>query len=165
MELNENARIDTSQIDDQRSTGGGGGGGLGGLPIGGGGVTGFIVSLVLAVVGGYFGINQIGGSGEPQAGDHTALSQQCTQPDRLEQLDCRNALYVNSIQDYWVETLPQSFGEPYKPSRTVFFSNAVSTRCGNADSGVGPFYCPADDRVYIDLTFYRTLAEQLGAPG
>jgi predicted metalloprotease len=164
MELNENARIDTSQIDDQRSAGGGGGG-LGGLPIGGGGIAGVVVTLLLALVGGYFGVNQIGGGGTPQTGDNTTLSQQCSQEDRLKQLDCRNVLYVNSIQDYWVEALPQSFGTSYKPSRTVFFSNAVSTRCGNADSGVGPFYCPADDRVYIDLTFYRTLADQLGAPG
>jgi predicted metalloprotease len=47
----------------------------------------------------------------------------------------------------------------------VFFSNAVQTGCGNADSGTGPFYCPADDKVYIDLTFYKLLADQLGAPG
>jgi uncharacterized protein len=166
MELNENARVDTSQIDDRRSSGGGGGGGLGGLPIGGGGITGVIITLLLAVVGGYFGINQIGGDGGvAQSGDNTSLSQQCSQPDATEQLDCRNVLFVNSIQDYWVEAMPQAFGDPYKPARTVFFANAVRTACGNADSGVGPFYCPADDRVYIDLTFYRLLADQLGAPG
>ena len=165
MELNENARIDTSQIDDRRGSGGGGGG-IGGLPIGGGGVTGVIVTLLLAVVGGYFGINQIGGDGAgPQTGDNTTLSQQCSQPGALDQLDCRNTLYVNSIQDYWVEAMPQHFGDPYQPARTVYFSRAVSTACGNADSGVGPFYCPGDDLVYIDLTFYRQLADQLGAPG
>ena len=165
MELNENARIDTSQIDDERGSGGGGGG-FGGLPIGGGGITGIIVTLLLAVVGGYFGINQIGGGGgAPQTGDNTSLAQQCSQPDATEQLDCRNVLYVNSIQDYWVEAYPRYFGDSYSPARTVFFGNRVNTACGAADSGVGPFYCPADDRVYIDLTFYRVLAEQLGAPG
>jgi hypothetical protein len=165
MELNENARIDTSQIDDQRGSGGGGGG-IGGLPIGGGGITGVVVTLLLAVVGGYFGINQIGGgTGGTQTGDNTTLSQQCSQPDAVQQLDCRNALYVNSIQDYWVDAMPRYFGEPYQPAKTVFFSQAVRTACGNADSGVGPFYCPGDDRVYIDLTFYRQLADQLGAPG
>ena len=166
MELNENARVDTSQIDDQRGSGGGGGGGIGGLPIGGGGITGIIISLLLAVVGGYFGVNQIsGGGGEPQTGDNTSLSQECSQPDATEKLDCRNALYVNSIQDYWVEAMPEAFGDPYKPAKTVFFANRVSTACGAADSGVGPFYCPGDDRVYIDLTFYKQLADQLGAPG
>jgi len=166
MELNENARIDTSQIDDQRSSGGGGGG-IGGLPIGGGGITGVIITLLLAAVGGFFGINQIGGDsgGAPQTGDNTSLAQQCSQPDALEQLDCRNTLYVNSIQDYWVDSYPRYFDGSYQPARTVFFSNAVRTGCGSADSGVGPFYCPADDRVYIDLSFYRLLANQLGAPG
>jgi hypothetical protein len=72
---------------------------------------------------------------------------------------------VNSIQDYWAEALPASFGDAYKPAKTVLFANRVSTGCGSADSGVGPFYCPADDRVYIDLSFYDVLAQQLGAPG
>jgi predicted metalloprotease len=166
MELNENARIDTSQIDDQRSSGGGGGG-IGGLPIGGGGLTGIIVTVLIAVVGGFFGINTLTGGegGAPQTGDNTSLTQKCSQENAEEQLDCRNVLYVNSIQDYWVEALPASFGEPYKASKTVLFSQRVSTGCGSADSGVGPFYCPADDRVYIDLTFYDVLAKQLGAPG
>jgi len=165
MELNENARIDTSQIDDERSSGGGGGG-IGGLPIGGGGLTGIVVTLLIAIVGGYFGINTLtGDGGSTQTGDNTALAQKCAQPKALDQLDCRNTLYVNSIQDYWVEALPATFGDPYKPAKTVFFAKAVRTGCGNADSGVGPFYCPADDRVYIDLTFYKLLADQLGAPG
>jgi uncharacterized protein len=165
MELNENARIDTSQIDDERSAGGGGGG-IGGLPIGGGGLTGIIVTLLLAVVGGYFGINSLGGGGsQPQTGDNTSLQQECSQSDAIKQLDCRNVLFVNSIQAFWTDELPKAFGETYKPAKTVFFANRVSTGCGAADSGTGPFYCPSDDRVYIDLTFYRLLADQLGAPG
>jgi len=165
MELNENAQIDTSQIDDER--GSGGGGGFGGLPIGGGGLAGIVITVLLALVGGYFGINMVGGSdtGSSQSGDNTNLSQKCKQSDALKQLDCRNALYVNSIQAFWTDELPKSFGEQYKPAKTDFFSNAVPTGCGNADSGVGPFYCPADDKVYIDLTFYKLLADQLGAPG
>ncbi|MFI5492176.1 neutral zinc metallopeptidase [Actinoplanes sp. NPDC051859] len=166
MELNENARIDTSQIDDQRSSSGGGGG-LGGLPIGGGSLTGIIITVVIALVGGYFGINTLGGDsgGTPQRGDNTSLQQKCSQADALKQLECRNTLFVNSIQDYWVEAYPTEFGKAYQPATTVFFNNAVRTKCGAADSGVGPFYCPADDRVYIDLKFYNVLAEQLGAPG
>jgi predicted metalloprotease len=164
MELNENANIDTSQIEDER--GSGGGGGIGGLPIGGGGLTGIIITVLLALVGGYFGINTLGGSdNEPQTGDNTSLQQKCSQSGKLEQLDCRNALYVNSIQAFWRDELPQSFGEQYRPAKTVFFANRVRTGCGLADSGTGPFYCPTDDRVYIDLTFYRLLADQLGAPG
>jgi predicted metalloprotease len=165
MELNENAKVDTSQIDDVRGSGGGGGG-IGGLPIGGGGLVGIIITVLLALVGGGIGLNQMGGSdsGAP-SGDNTSLAQECSQSDAIKQLDCRNVLYVNSIQAYWTTELPQSFGDQYKPSKTVFFSNRVTTGCGAADSGTGPFYCPSDDRVYIDLTFYKLLADQLGAPG
>ena len=166
MELNENANVDTSQVDDVRGSGGGGGG-FGGLPIGGGGLTGIIVTVLIALVGGFFGINQLGGSGDSstQTGDNTSLSQECSQSDKLKQLDCRNVLYVNSIQAFWTAELPKSYGDQYKPSKTVFFSDRVTTGCGAADSGTGPFYCPSDDRVYIDLTFYKLLADQLGAPG
>ncbi|MFG3699023.1 neutral zinc metallopeptidase [Micromonospora sp. NPDC047620] len=167
MELNENARIDTSQVDDRR--GSGGGGGLGGIPIpiggGRGGIVGLVIAVLVALVGGGFGLNAAtNGGGDPQ-GDNTSLEQKCSADDALQQLDCRNALYVNSIQAYWQKALPEAFGEQYRPSRTVFFSQGVNTACGQADSGVGPFYCPADDLVYIDLTFYRVLAQQLGASG
>lgn len=169
MELNENANIDTSQVDDVRG-GGGGGGGLGGMLPGGGGLIGIIIAVVVALAGGGTALSQMGGDdgtspGAGSADRNAALQAKCDQPGKLEQLDCRNALYVNSIQDYWVDALPRSFGEQYTPSQTTFFSQRVNTRCGAADSGVGPFYCPADDRVYIDLTFYRVLAEQLGAQG
>lgn len=166
MELNENARIDTSQVDDRR--GSGGGGGLGGIPIptggGRGGLVGIIVAVLIALVGGGFGLNAATNGGDEQ-GDNTSLEQKCSADDALQQLDCRNTLYVNSIQAYWRTALPEAFGEQYRPSRTVFFSRGVNTACGPADSGVGPFYCPADDLVYIDLTFYQVLAQQLGASG
>jgi hypothetical protein len=166
MELNENADIDTSQVEDQRGSGGGGGG-FGGLPIpiGGGGIVGLIIFVILAIAGGYFGINNLGG-GSGSSGDNGNLQQECAdKSSALKQLDCRNVLYVNSIQAFWKEAEPQYFGKQYQPANTVFFSDRVSTGCGAADSGTGPFYCPADDKVYIDLTFYQLLAKQLGAPG
>lgn len=168
MELNENARIDTSQVDDRRGSGGGGGMGIP-IPMGGGGRGGLvslIIAVLVALVGGGFGLNAMtGGDGGSSQGDNTSLEQKCSAQDALQQLDCRNTLYVNSIQAYWRTALPEVFGDQYQPSKTVFFSQAVSTGCGQADSGVGPFYCPADDLVYIDLTFYRLLADQLGAEG
>jgi predicted metalloprotease len=176
MELNENADLDTSQIDDQRgvSGGGGGGGGLGGLPIPipvGGGRLGLIVTVVVVLgtllLGGTVGRNVLGGGGGGQQGDNTQLAQACgsANPDRLQRTDCRNVLYVNSIQEFWQTELPQVSQVAYQPARTVFFSQAVNTGCGQADSGVGPFYCPPDDRVYIDLTFYNELATRFGAKG
>ena len=162
MELNENADIDTSQVEDRRGSGGGGGG-LGGLPIGGGGLVGVIVTIVLALVGGYFGINQIGGGSD--TGDNTNITQTCEQDNATQQLECRNVLYINSIQAYWTKATPEYFNKQYEPATTVIFSQRVNTACGAADSGVGPFYCPGDNKVYIDLTFYDVLAKQLGAPG
>ncbi|MEE6256901.1 KPN_02809 family neutral zinc metallopeptidase [Plantactinospora sonchi] len=164
MELNENADIDTSQVEDRR----GSGGGLGGLPIpisGGGGLIGLIVTVVAVLVGGGFGLNALTGDGDQSGGDNAAIEQRCDAQDALRQLDCRNTLYVNSIQAYWERAMPQHFGRPYQESDTVFFEQAVNSGCGQADSGVGPFYCPLDDKVYLDLSFYRVLAEQLGAPG
>nr|WP_296072619.1 neutral zinc metallopeptidase [uncultured Actinoplanes sp.] len=166
MELNENADIDTSQVEDQRGSGGGGGG-FGGLPIpiGGGGIVGLIITVVLLAVGGYFGVNQLGGNDSAQS-DNGNIQQECSDKSKaLDQLDCRNVLYVNSIQAYWKQAEPQYFNKQYQPAKTVLFSNRVNTGCGAADSGVGPFYCPADNKVYIDLTFYQVLAQQLGAPG
>lgn len=166
MELNENAEIDTSQVEDGR--GSGGGGGFGGLPIpiGGGGLTGIVITVILLVVGGYFGVNNLGGgSGSSGSGDNTKITESCKQTEATKLMECRNVLYVNSIQAYWAAELPKAFGKKYEKSVTYIFSNRVTTGCGAADSGVGPFYCPADDKVYIDLTFYQQLAKELGAPG
>lgn len=163
MELNERADVDTSQIEDRRgSGGGGGGGGRFPIPTSGGGIVGLIVTLIAVLVGGGFGVNAIT-SDEPA--DNGAIQQRCDAADKLELLDCRNTLYVNSIQAWWTKRLPESFGEQYQPAPTVFFDQSVNTGCGAADSGVGPFYCPADHKVYIDLTFYQVLADQLGAKG
>src|SRR5919107_1606721 len=65
-----------------------------------------------------------GSSGGTQTGDNTSLSQECSQSDAIKQLDCRNVLYVNSIQNYWAKAMPRYFnGGAYKPAKTVFFSN------------------------------------------
>ena len=166
MELNDGAQIDTSQVEDQRGSGGGGGGF--GLPIpGGGGLVGLVIAVLVALVGGGFGLNAMtnGGDSGGAPADNRGIEQRCSADDALRQLDCRNTLYVNSIQAYWKAALPRSFGEQYSSAKTVLFSQVVNTGCGQADSGVGPFYCPSDDRVYLDLTFYQQLANEFGAPG
>jgi predicted metalloprotease len=114
------------------------------------------------VIGGAVGGNQfLGGDGQPGA-DVECPAGSAQDPANIK---CRNALYVNSIQDYWQDALPQVFGTPYQLSDTVFFDQAVTTACGTADSGVGPFYCPADDQIYIDVTFWNELATRFGADG
>lgn len=165
MELNKDADIDTSQVTDARGSGGGlGGGGLGGIPIPvGGGIVGTLLVIGLVVLGSVLG-PRLYGDGDQGNGN---LAQQCSSanPDRLNETECRNTLYVNSIQNYWRQALPETFGKQYQMTDTVFFSQAVSTGCGQADSGVGPFYCPNDGQVYIDLSFYDELASRFGAKG
>ena len=161
MTLNPNAQVDTSQV--QNAGRGGGGGGLRGIPIpmgGGGGIVGLIV-LALLVAGGLVGGNQLFGEGEPGA-DVECPSGSVEDPANIM---CRNALYVNSIQQYWQTALPQAMGTPYQATDTVFFDQAVTTACGTADSGVGPFYCPEDDQIYIDVSFWNELATRFGADG
>ena len=169
MALNDNAQIDTSQVEDRR--GSGGGGGLGGISLGGGGGRGGIVGLIIGVIvllagGGYAGTQLLGGGGGGQS-DTGNLDKTCStaNPNRLQQTDCRNALYVNSIQNFWQTELPQVFGKPYQPADTVFFARQTSTGCGAADAGMGPFYCPADKKVFIDLSFYDELTNRFGAKG
>lgn len=167
MELNENAQVDTSQVDDRRGSGGGGGMGIP-IPTGGGrgGIVGIIIAVLVALVGGGFGLSQLGGGGGgDQPADNSSLSAECAAPDATKKQDCRNVLYVNSIQAYWKTAMPEAFGQQYQTAKTEFFSNNVNTGCGQADSGVGPFYCPQDKLVYIDLTFYDTLKSEFGVKG
>ncbi|GAB4104271.1 neutral zinc metallopeptidase [Micromonospora taraxaci] len=168
MELNEQAELDTSQAKDL-GRGGGGGGGIG-IPIPGGGgrggIIGIVVAVLIALLGGGFGLNAMTNGDEGgQAGDD--LDQVCStaNPDRLQDERCRNLLYVNSIQGYWQKAYPELGNGKYEPTITNFFQEAVNTGCGQADSGVGPFYCPADQKVYIDLSFYDELATRFGAKG
>jgi uncharacterized protein len=71
---------------------------------------------------------------------------------------------VADTEDTWSQLLPQ-LGRPYEPPRLVLFSDAVASACGTASSAVGPFYCPLDSRVYLDLTFFRDLDQRFDAPG
>ena len=169
MGINDDADLDTGQVQDLRGSGGGTGP-LGRLPGGGftagGGIVGLIVVVVLGILGGtgHLGL----GDDTDQRSAGSSLRQSCSadNPDRFRRTDCRNVLYVNSVQAYWRTALPASFNTRYDAAPTRFFSQVVRTGCGQADSGVGPFYCPADHAVYIDLSFYDQLAgPQFGAPG
>jgi uncharacterized protein len=165
MEINQNAEVDASQIDDARGRGGGlgGGGGLGRIPIptSRGGIVTTVIAVLLALAGGGFGISQLGGGG----GGNEIATGCATGSAAHNDTDCRNALYVESVQAFWKTEFPQVYGKPYTQSKTQFFSGRTQTGCGPADSGVGPFYCPEDNVVYIDLAFYDELASRFGAKG
>jgi predicted metalloprotease len=145
---------------------GGRGGGV--LAAGGGGLglIAVVVVLLLNVLGG--GVSTPGlvddGAGGT-SGDPAALAQACrTGADADARADCRIVGVVNSVQDLWPTEFARVGGR-YEPTNTVFFSGQVSTACGRATSDVGPFYCPADATVYIDLGFYDELRSRFGAAG
>ncbi len=130
----------------------------GGLAVGGGGVVGVVVLLFSLLTGVDPSALQLGLGGD---GPERDLSAECVDgEDANQRSDCRIVGVINSIQEYWTEKLPG-----YRPAKTVFFDSPVNTGCGTAGSDIGPFYCPADQRVYIDLGFYRTLETRFGAQG
>lgn len=146
MKFNEGADLDTSQVSDQRGMGGR-------LAVGGGGVgiVGLIIYFVISQLGGGGGVALPSGFGDvnqdQQVGSE-AIDEQCkTGADANREADCRAVAFINSIQSYWNSQL-----DGYRLAETNFFSGSVQTGCGNATSAAGPFYCPADSEVYIDLS-------------
>jgi uncharacterized protein len=162
MSFNPNARLDPGQVEDARGSSLGGRG----LLIGGGGGIGTVLILVIyLLLGGNLG--NLGASQEPGTGQQPAspgLTQCSSGADANQREDCRIVGYVNSIQKFWSDEFAQS-GKQYQPARTVIYTDQVSTGCGLASSQVGPFYCPVDKQVYIDLGFFQQLQTQFGARG
>ncbi|ATE51991.1 KPN_02809 family neutral zinc metallopeptidase [Actinosynnema pretiosum] len=164
MQFNEDAELDTSQVSDQRGVGGRvalGGGGLG--------IVGVIIYLVLNQIGGGVPLPQgsgFGDVGQDQQVGSQSLAQKCrTGADANREDDCRAVAFINSIQAFWNDQFSRS-GRSYKAAQTNFFSGGVRTNgCGSASSASGPFYCPADSQVYIDLTFFQELKTKFGATG
>lgn len=166
MRFRKNAKLDPSQVEDYRGASGGGSR-PGGVPItlGGGGLVGVIVLVAfLLLSGGGGGVGDLGALAGQTVGSGTAstdLQTECrTGADANERDDCRIVAVVNSVQAYWDKTLRN-----YEPARTRFFTDSIQTGCGAATSAVGPFYCPRDRYVYIDLGFFEDLHSQLGARG
>lgn len=169
MRFRESGRLDTSQVQDRRGSGGRGGGR--GLAVGGGGLglVGLLVVVLVQVLGGGGGgggtaglAGTFDGLSGGQTADNTELAANCrTGQDANESEECAVVAVIDSIQDHWTATL----GATYRPTDTVFFTGSVSTACGGATSGSGPFYCPADELVYIDLSFFDQLRTQFGAAG
>ena len=94
-----------------------------------------------------------------------SLGESCrTGADANTRQDCRILGDVNSVQKYWAGYF-QAHGKAYRPATTVFFTGSTQTGCGTATTDVGPFYCPVDKKVYIDLGFYQELHDRFGAQG
>ncbi|MEK6720187.1 MAG: neutral zinc metallopeptidase [Chloroflexota bacterium] len=170
MTFRRNQRLDPSQVSDVRGRRVSGGRGL---AVGGGGL-GLVIVIVYVLLGGDPGqlgtVLDPGGAGgpgsvlEPGPDGSSRIDGCLTGADANARADCRIVGFVNSIQAFWTDEFA-GVGERYEPARTVLFSDAVDTGCGAANSQVGPFYCPADQRVYIDLGFFDTLQARFGASG
>lgn len=166
MKFNPDADLDTSGVEDIRGSGGGGGGRLPGgmgIPVGGG-IGGIILLVVILLLNGTLGGG--GGSDQPAA-QNTApgnLGSCKTGRDLQQNPQCRFVFYQNSIEGFWAAELPRR-GKKYTKAQMIVFDGSVSTGCGPATSAVGPFYCPPDRRVYLDIGFFQTLQTDLGAKG
>ena len=161
MRFRPNARLDPSQVEDRRGAGGGGIG-LPHIAAGGGlGVTGLVIYLLITLLSngsnGAFG--GLDGSTIAQQSPSQALGSQCqTGADANSDEACRIVGDINSIQHYWSGAVTN-----YTPSKTVFFTGSTQSGCGEATTDVGPFYCPVDKKVYIDLGFFDELSSRFGA--
>jgi len=156
---------ESDNVEDRRSDGGGagfGGGLFGGRSIG-------IGTLVVALVGGWiFGINPLTLLGMLSGGSSPVQVQPQQGPAQRPPADDRMAQFVSTVladtEDVWKDVFAKG-GRTYQEPRLVLFRGATPTACGQGQAAMGPFYCPGDQKVYIDLGFYETLTRRLGAPG
>ncbi len=173
MTFDPNARLDASQVEDIRGARRVGRG----VAIGGGGALGVVALLLFALLGGGGGgggpsaddlstlLNEVAGAGAGQVPESTFLATACRSgADANARDDCRILGYVNSVQAFWQDAFVAS-GRTYTLSKTVFFSGSAATGCGTASTEVGPFYCPGDGKVWIDLGFLDDLRTRFGATG
>ena len=164
---------ESDNVEDRRDEGGGGGGGggFGGLPIGGRGIG--VGTIAVALIAGWiFGINPLTLLGA-LSGDGTApvVQQQQQQQQQSAHPPPANdeaAKFVSTVladtEDVWTDLFKQR-GGTYQDPKLVLYRGAIPTACGTGQSAMGPFYCPGDRKVYLDLNFFDTLKRQLGAPG
>ena len=154
---------ESDNVEDRRGAGGGAG-----MPVFGGRSIG-IGTIVIALLGGWvLGINPLTILGALSGGGMPTAQVQQQAPAQRPPADDKMARFVSTVladtEDVWSNLFSQAGGR-YQDPRLVLFRGATQTACGAGQAAMGPFYCPADQKVYIDLGFYETLKNQLGAPG
>ncbi len=156
---------ESENVEDLRSGGGGGGGG--GFRIGGGRGIGLGTLAIALVAGWVFGINPLAILGMLDGGDIAQPTAQHA-PAKPASSDEPMVRFVKrvlgSTEDVWTVQFKQA-GATYQAPKLALFRGAVPTACGQGQSAMGPFYCPADHKVYLDLGFYEVMKSRLGAPG
>ncbi|NLS55379.1 KPN_02809 family neutral zinc metallopeptidase [Hafnia alvei] len=157
-------RRESDNVEDRRGDSTGSSGGLGGggfrVPRGKGG----LVLLVVVLVAGYYGVDLTPLlNGEAPVGQTQTQSQQANSPED-NQMAKFTSVILASTEDTWSQ-LFQKMGKQYQDPKLVLYRGATRTGCGTGQSVMGPFYCPADKTVYIDLSFYQEMKDKLGADG
>ena len=145
-------------LEDRRGQRGGGGGF--GLPIGRLGIGGFLVLLVLSFIFKVDLLSLLGGGG---GGPVTTQAPAAASPQEEQMVEFVNFIN-NDTQELWAKQFSAS-GQSYQPAKLVLFRDSTSSRCGYGAAAMGPFYCPGDQKAYIDLSFYEELKRRFGAPG
>jgi predicted metalloprotease len=138
-----------------------------GMMIGRGmGIGGAVIALILSLV---FGVNIFdsgGGTPVPQqtapgAAQQAPVSSTPEEEKRIQFI----SFVLDDVQQTWAQLLPKATNTPYRDAKLDVFRDAVDTGCGTAPAEVGPFYCPVDQKVYLDLGFFDELDQRFGAPG
>jgi|HubBroStandDraft_5_1064220.scaffolds.fasta_scaffold13763_3 predicted metalloprotease len=157
---------ESSDIEDRRDESGGGGGGgfgFGGIHIG---IGGALLLLVLSLIfhQNFFALLGGGGPGV-QSGQVTSGPPDTARDNAEKPLVDFISFVLDDTQKTWTEILPEQTNKQYHHAKLVLFRNYTQSGCGGAESATGPFYCPGDQKVYIDLGFYDELRQRFGAPG
>jgi len=155
------------QIEDRRGARGGGLGiplGRAGAGAGGLGLAGVVVAILFLVLGGGGGGFGVDPSLGPLGGMPQAQGEPLEPGGADAELEEFLGFVVDDVQDSWARTFAEG-EQPYEPTTLVLFDGQTTSGCGAASSATGPFYCPADRRVYLDLGFFRELRSRFGAPG
>ncbi|HEY4907655.1 MAG TPA: neutral zinc metallopeptidase [Candidatus Acidoferrum sp.] len=155
---------ESSDIEDRRDeSGGGGGGGFGGIHIG---IGGALILLVLSLIFHQNFFALLGGGGQSvQSGQATSGPPDTARDNSEKPLVDFISFVLDDTQKTWTEILPAQTNKQYHHAKLVLFRNYTQSGCGGAESATGPFYCPGDQKVYIDLGFYDELKQRFGAPG
>jgi predicted metalloprotease len=160
MPFDPNARLDPSQVDDRR----GSGSAAGGPVIVGGGAVGLII-LIAALLLGVDPTGLIDTTSQPPIEGAQSVQECHTGADANARADCRVVGFVDSVQKYWSDEFNRRGGSAYAPATTVIFTGYAEAACGTASAATGPFYCPNDQKVYLDISFFDELQTRFGAKG